>query len=229
MIFLRPWLLLLIIVPIALRLFRERVATTSDWRKVIDKKLLPYLLVRGKNDMVRRQRLYKLVLWIALVIAAAGPAWYKLPVPSRTEQPGTVIILELTPAMTGEWLDQARRKIQDILTALKGEQVALVLYDRFGYTAGPLTFDTDILRDMVPYLDQGVLQEQTSDPIAGFRQADRLLKNAGITAGRILFLTTGASVPDDLAEQLQNNTHHIGILGVGPAEARPIPLKTGGF
>ena len=229
MTFLRPWLLLLAFIPLVFRLFHERVSSSSDWHKVIDKALLPYLLVRGRSASAARRSLYQTLLWVLLSVAAAGPAWYKIPMPARAQQPGTVIILDLGETMTGEWLAQAQRKIQDILSILKGEQVGLVLYDTYGYTAGPLTVDTDIIRDMVPYLNADLLPEKNANPAAGFAQADKLLKNAGITSGRILFLTSGGYIPDDLADIVKKYDHKIGILGIGPKEPRPIPLPTGGF
>ena len=229
MTFLRPWFLLLIFVPFILKLFREQMESASPWYKVIDEKLLPYLLIKGTNATAKRRRIFKIVLWSLFSIALAGPAWDKVEVPAETYQPGTVIVMELSPAMTGSNLERARQKIHDILDLLKGEQVGLVLYDRFGYTAGPLTFETDIIRDMIPYLEPGVLPERKSNPAAGFEQAEALLKNADITQGRILFLTSGLYLDKNWEEVVKNSSHKIGILGIGPKEAHPIPKEDGGF
>ena len=102
MIFLRPWLLLLIFVPILLRLFRRHTGYRTPWEKVIDKRLLPYLLTGNNTVSTRRRSWYELLVWTLISVAAAGPAWNKTTVPTRTQQPGTVIIAELSPAMTGE-------------------------------------------------------------------------------------------------------------------------------
>ena len=229
MIFLRPWFLLLILVPFLFKLFKEQLGAESPWKKVIDEKLLPYLLIKGSNATTKQRRFFKTLLWILLSIAMAGPSWDKVDVPAHTYQPGTVIVLELGPTMTGVNLQRAQQKIYDILGLLKGEQVGLVLYDRYGYTAGPLTFETDIIRNMVPYLNASVLPESKSDPIVGFEQAHKLFQNANIEEGRILFLTTGVFLDDDLASVIQNSPHKVGILGIGPAEPHPIPKASGGF
>ena len=229
MTFLRPWFLLLIFLPFILKLFREQLEAASPWYKVIDEKLLPYLLIKGTNATAKRRRFFKIALWSLLSIALAGPAWDKVEVPAETYQPGTVIVVELSPAMTGSNLERTKQKIHDILDLLKGEQVGLVLYDRFGYTAGPLTFETDIIRGMIPYLDPSVLPERKSNPIAGLKQAEALFKNADITQGRILFLTSGLYLDDDWKEMVKNSAHKIGILGIGPKEAHPIPRSDGGF
>lgn len=229
MTFLRPWFLLLILVPFLFKLFKEQTGAESPWRKVIDEKLLPYLLIHGSNATIKQRRFFKTLLWILLSVALAGPAWDKTDVPAHTYQPGTIIVLELSPAMTGENLKRAQQKIYDILDLLKGEQVGLVLYDRYGYTAGPLTFETDIIRNMVPYLDATVLPEKKSDSLAGFEQANRLFQNADIKEGRILFLTSGVFWDDDLVKTTRTYPHKIGILGIGPAEPHPVPRETGGF
>ena len=229
MTFLRPWFLLLILIPFLFKLFKEQIGAESPWRKVIDEKLLPYLLIHGSNATIKQRRFFKILLWILLSVAMAGPAWDKTDVPAHTYQPGTIIVLELSPAMTGENLKRAQQKIYDILDLLKGEQVGLVLYDRYGYTAGPLTFETDIIRNMVPYLDATVLPERKSDALVGFEQANRLFQNADIKEGRILFLTSGVFWDDDLAKTIRTYPHKIGILGIGPAEPHPIPQETGGF
>ena len=229
MIFLRPWFLLLILIPFLFKLFKEHTGAESPWKKVIDEKLLPYLLIKGSNATTKQRRFFKTLLWILLSVAMAGPSWDKVEVPAHTYQPGTIIVMELGPTMTGANLKRAQQKIYDILDLLKGEQVGLVLYDRYGYTAGPLTFETDIIRNMVPYLNASVLPETKSNPIAGFEQANKLFENANIEEGRILFLTTGVYLDDDLAEVIQNTPHKVGILGIGPAEPHPIPRETGGF
>ena len=229
MIFLRPWFLLLTLIPIVFRLFRERLDTSSPWGKVIDEKLLPYLLVKGTSASAKKRSIYKTILWAFLCFALAGPAWEKESVPTQTTGTGTVIVLELSQVLSGQNLIRARQKIYDILNYLEGEQVGLVLYDRFGYTAGPLTFELDIIREMVPSLDMSLLLEQVSNPNAGFDQANRILENAGIKKGRILFLTSGIGWPNDFISNTKKYEHKIGVLGVGSETPYPIALKTGGF
>ena len=229
MIFLRPWLLLLIFVPILLRLFRRHTGYRTPWAKVIDKRLLPYLLTGNNTVSTRRRSWYELLVWTLISVAAAGPAWNKTTVPTRTQQPGTVIIAELSPAMTGESLKQAQLKIYDILNQLKGEQVGLVVYDNIGYTASPLTPDTDIIRGLVPALDPTILPETGARADAGFKQADKLFKNAGLNTGRIVFLTTGAFDKQELRSATQKLPYRIGILGIGNGEEKPVPLPRGGF
>ena len=68
MIFLRPWFLLLILLPIVFRIFRERLDTSSAWDKVIDKKLLPYLLIKGTNSTAKKRSVYKTILLLIIYL-----------------------------------------------------------------------------------------------------------------------------------------------------------------
>lgn len=48
--FLRPWLLLLLLLPILLYTRYYKISNLqSSWQKVIDKRLLSYLLVKGSD------------------------------------------------------------------------------------------------------------------------------------------------------------------------------------
>ncbi len=231
MIFLRPWILIFLCVPFILAwLSTHTGGRVNAWKQVIDKDLLPYLIVRGNNKTTRHRRWVQIGLWAWLIVAAAGPAWDKMPVPTRLDQPATVIVLDLSPAMSGTERDTAVRKIQDLLSLLPGEQVGLVIYDTYGYTAMPMTFEYDTLRDILPQLSSDLLPHPyLTDPATGLHQASQVLKNAGVRQGRILFFTTGADVTPDLAQKVQDIPHKIGVLGFGGPAPHPVALPNGGF
>lgn len=231
MIFLRPWILIFLCVPFILAwLSTHTGGRVNAWKQVIDKDLLPYLIVRRNNKTTRHRRWVQIGLWAWLIVAAAGPAWDKMPVPTRLDQPATVIVLDLSPAMSGTERDTAVRKIQDLLSLLPGEQVGLVIYDTYGYTAMPMTFEYDTLRDILPQLSSDLLPHPyLTDPATGLHQASQVLKNAGVRQGRILFFTTGADVTPDLAQKVQDIPHKIGVLGFGGPAPHPVALPNGGF
>lgn len=231
MIFLRPWILIFLCVPFLLAwLSTHTGGRVNAWKQVIDKDLLPYLIVRRNNKTTRHRRWVQIGLWAWLIVAAAGPAWDKMPVPTRLDQPATVIVLDLSPAMSGTERDTAVRKIQDLLSLLPGEQVGLVIYDTYGYTAMPMTFEYDTLRDILPQLSSDLLPHPyLTDPATGLHQASQVLKNAGVRQGRILFFTTGADVTPDLAQKVQDIPHKIGVLGFGGPAPHPVALPNGGF
>lgn len=230
MIFLRPWALLLLLVPILIRVVHRHMGTADNpWKKRIDKRLWPYVMLSVPGKTTRHLSFMVWFLWGLLSVALAGPAWRVAEVPAMATQPATVIVLDLSPAMTGKNLTQATLKLYDILTQLKGGEVALVLYGQKGYVAAPLTPDIDLVRQMVPALNPSVLPELAARPAAGFETADKLLQRAKVQDGRILLLTTGALGLDELDRALQNMPWRVGILGIGEADGAPIALPNGGF
>ena len=188
MIFLRPWAFLLLIVPFLIKGVQHLKSNQSPWVKFIDKRLLPALLTKEKRGKLKKFRsLQKLLLWSLWTLAVAGPAFDKLPTPAVESAPNTVVVFDLS--MQGQALLQGQAKLYDLLSALRGERVGLVVFgQKKGYTAMPLTPDISLVKEIVPTLAADVLPEPALNPVAGFEYASELLDNAG-QKGRILYVT----------------------------------------
>ena len=209
MIFIRPFLLLLLIVPFLFKLTKSQGRTKTPWTKWVDATLLPALLVGDRqNHSFGLWRKSLILLWSLFVIAAAGPAFDKLPVPVGTSLPNTVLIFDLGPAMQGATLANAKIKLNDLLTALKGNRVGLVLYADKGYTAVPLTQDRALIRALIPTLDPSVLPNPQQNPAAAFHYADTLIQQSGGN-GRILYITAGGVDGRNI-----KSAYPIGVLGL---------------
>ena len=212
MIFIRPWILLLLFMPLLFYWGIYHAKYTSSWAKWVDKKLLPYLLMSNGSTGGRKRRYSLLVvLWTAFVVAAAGPAFQKRPVPVSASLPNTVIIFDLGPSMQGQTLASAKIKLHDLVTALKGNRIGLVLYADKGYTALPLTEDRGLLRSLIASLDSSVLPNTIQRPAAGFEKANELIAQTG-GKGRILYLTAGGADARGIA-----SSYPVGVLGLDDA------------
>ena len=93
--FLRPWLLLLLIPLFFIGYYIRESKSQSSWQKVIDKKLLDFLLIKGTAG---KRRLY---IWISLlgltlaIISSAGPSFNKIEIPAyNVENPIMIILLK---------------------------------------------------------------------------------------------------------------------------------------
>jgi len=209
MIFIRPLLLLLILIPFVWRVARRYAPVDTPWKKWVDANLLPHLLVGGeKAHTTSLWRWGLIALWSLFVIAAAGPALTKLPVPVSHSLPNTVIIVDLGPAMQGATLASAKIKMHDLLTALKGNRVGLVLYADKGYTAVPLTEDRALIRNLIPTLDPSVLPNSEQRPAAAFDLANKLIQQTG-GKGRIIYLTAGGVSANNI-----KTPYAVGVLGL---------------
>ena len=193
MIFLRPWAFLALLLPVFWWWHRRRQKGESPWKKFMDKDLWRALSVNQHSDKngIKKSRLL-LLLWFIWTLALAGPAWYKLPVPARVNQPNTVIVMDLNPNMNADTLKKMHMRLYDLLDVLKGHRVGLVLYGSDeGYTAMPLTPDRELVKQLISDLKPDVLPQPSLNPIYGIKMAEQLL-NRSQQKGQILFLT-----PDD--------------------------------
>lgn len=229
MIFLRPWFLVLAFVPLIFWIFKRHLSADNPLAAFVDKRLLPYLTVRFDMKTARLKTRWFTAFWLILVIAGAGPAFHKITVPADVSAPAGVIVLDLSPAMSGQNLTRAKLKLYDLVKAFKGRQLALVLYDEKGYTAVPLTADLGVIENMIPTLDPAVMPRQANRPAAGLKQAANLLKNAGLAEGQIIFMTAGGFDAQGL-EQAAEIPYKIVTLGIeNEGAGYPVPLVDGDF
>ena len=154
--FLRPWWLLLLVIPLFFYgRYLRGASNQSSWEKVCDKRLLDYLLIRGSST----QR--KVMAWTALIglvtgiVAAAGPSWKKIEIPSLAPENPLMIVLNLSTDMKGKdltpsRLERAKFKIQDLLKLIPDSQSGLIVYTNEPFLISPLTSDGEILTNLLP-------------------------------------------------------------------------------
>lgn len=229
MIFVRPWMLLLLLVPFVIKRMQKKWSSDNPWQHIISPKLLPYLLVGYTRKTSQKISWFLIVLWSLLSVAAAGPAFEKAPVPSMTFAPATVLLVDLN-SLNKEKLAQLKIKLLDLLDNLKAEQVGLVLYDQKGYVAVPVTQDLDIIRELVPTLSPSVLPAVGNRLEKGVEKAIEILQNTGLNNGRILLLTGGGVETKKAQEILKKTSFKIGVLGIGDEKnGAPILSADGRF
>ena len=230
MIFLRPWLLLLVLAPLIFWVFKKRLMAKNPLENFVDKRLLPFLTVHFNIGLYRMKMRWFVFFWTILSIAAAGPAFDKISVPATTQAPADVIVLDLSPAMTETNLTKAKLKLYDLLNVLKGHQVGLVLYDEKGYTAAPITQDIDVIRNMIPALTPTVMPRPVNKPAVGFQEAVKLLENANMKNGHIIFITAGGFDSTGLEALIKKIPYYVSTLAIETSdEGYPIPIAGGDF
>lgn len=190
MIFLRPWWLLALLIPLVFWGFRQKTVGQNPWQQVIDKKLLKALTLPTKQSF-SKTGLSKLalLLWGLMVLALAGPSWDKIPVPSAQVKPNSVIVLDLNKDLTDKQLKQIHLKLYDLLQLLKENRVGLVLFGQTkGYTAMPLTPDIQLISNLIPSLVPSVLPQNATNIQAGIQEAEKMLTRTG-NQGRLIVIS----------------------------------------
>lgn len=231
MIFLRPWALLLLLLPIVFYLIQKKGASiTNPWKKYIQSVFLPHLIVQKKIS-IKQNKTFVLItlIWFLLCLALSGPAFDKIPTKGVKDAPATVLVVDLN-TLNAEKIAQLHIKLYEILEQLKGNQIGIVLYDTKGYVAAPLTQDTEMLKSLIPSLQPQVMPDLGNYLDKGIETAITLLKNIQTGSGRILLITGGTPDTANVRTRLQNESYTMGILSIGSTQTgEPVLSKNGSF
>ena len=222
--FLRPWLLLLLILPLVLYGFYFKGDTTqSSWQKIIDKKLLEYLLVRG--SAVKRRAFIGIAMlgMVISIIAISGPSWKKVEVPSLEPENPVVIILNLSSEIDEKdlkpsRLERAKYKITDFLLMLKGVQVGLEVYSSEPFIITPFTDDINILQNLLPVINTSIMPSNGDRLDRAIDLAVQRLKTSGYIKGHIVIFTPDVGQKFDLslssAKKASNEGFIVDVIGL---------------
>lgn len=191
--FLRPlWLLA---IPVALALWggiRRRHTVASS----LPHGIAPHLAQALQVGSDKTRRIYPIdgvvLAVILLALAAAGPAWTRIPNPLVADTAPLVVALKVTDSMettdlAPTRLERGKFKILDLIEARAGARTALLAYAGTSHRVSPLTEDPNILRPLLEGLTPAVMPTQGDNAGAALALATEILATAE-TAGAILFV-----------------------------------------
>ncbi|GGF53417.1 hypothetical protein GCM10007301_11080 [Azorhizobium oxalatiphilum] len=185
------------------------------------------------SDGGRRKRLVRLalmsVIWLLLVLAAMRPAWMGKPVPVPVEGRDLMMAVDLSGSMQRQ--DLARGGIpvdrltvvkgvaDDFIARRRGDRVGLILFSTRAYVQAPLTFDRNVVRDLLRTSVIGLTGQETAigDAIA---LAVKTLRTRPKEQRVLVLLTDGANNsgvldPVQAAELAKADGVKIYTIGVG--------------
>lgn len=226
--FLRPWLLILLVLPFVLyRCCYNRLDTISSWEKVCDKNLLKYLLIKGSS--LQRRLIYYIcgLGFISAVIAAAGPCWTKQEAESFLEENPLMIVLNVSSDMTASdvtpnRLARAKYAISDLLTEVKQAQKGLIVYSNEPFLIAPITEDTKLLQNLLPNIDLDIMPTNGDRLDRALKLASESFANSGRKQGEIIVVAS--DIGQNFAQALQiakqnaSQGYHVNVINVS-AEA----------
>ena len=215
--FLRPWWLLLLLIPIFWfgRYWRSS-ANKSSWEKVVDERLLSYLLVKGSSG----QR--KVMAWLALlgiisaIIAAAGPSWVKMEIPSLEAENPLMIALNLSTDMqeedlTPSRLERAKYKIKDLLDAAPEIQSGLMVYSAEPFVISPFSDDAKLAANLLPAISFDIMPANGDRADRAIALAVKKFQDAGFHKGEILLIAPDVGQGFDAALQEAKKAKELGF------------------
>jgi Ca-activated chloride channel family protein len=236
--FLRPaWLAALLSLPLLDRLLRRGALLANAWSRVVEARLLPYVLADataggGSQTLVRWVPLLGFVL---AIVAVAGPAWRQLPQPVVRDQSSMVILFDLSQSMNAtdvapNRLERARLKVIDLLARRVDGQTALVGFAGLPFVVSPLTSDAATIQSLVPVLDPDIMPAGGSRTDLALEMAADLIDGGGDGRGDVLLVTDSAEARDvDVAASLAERGIHVSVLAVGTREGAPVRVSDGGL
>ena len=226
--FLRPWLLLLLLLPfIIYRCCYHRLDTISSWEKVCDKNLLNFLLVKG-SSLQRRLIFYVCALGLIFaVLSAAGPCWIKQEAESLVAENPIMIMLNLSSDMMAkdvkpDRLARAKYAISDVLLGVPQAQKGLIVYSGEPFLITPITEDSRVINNLLPSIDFDIMPENGDRLNLAIDLARESLLNGGWGQGQIVIFA--ADVGQNFSQALRqaaiaaNQRYRVSVVNVGTQE-----------
>ncbi|MGV8887635.1 MAG: tetratricopeptide repeat protein [Pseudomonas sp.] len=233
----RPWwLLLLPLLGWLLWQLWHRQKRAGRWQMILPPAFHAALLSGGSG---RDSKLPWVILgcaWVLTVLALLGPSWERVEQSSQKPADPLVVVLELTPEMLAtdvppNRLEQARRKLFDLLQNRSDAQTAIVVYAGSAHTLVPLSDDLSTSRNLLDALKPSLMPEAGHRADLAVAKALALLDQGALGDGRILLIgsTLTEQERQGIQQALDGKSTQFLMLGVGTAEGAPIPQEDGSF
>ncbi|UIN54179.1 vWA domain-containing protein [Pseudomonas kribbensis] len=233
----RPWwLLLLPVLGWLIWQLWHRQKRAGRWQMILPPAFHATLLSGGSGRDSKLPWVALSVAWLLTILALLGPSWERVEQTSQKPADPLVVVLELTPEMLATdspptRLEQARRKLFDLLQVRSDAQTAIVVYAGSAHTLVPLSDDLATSRNLLDALKPSLMPESGHRADLAVSKALALLKQGALGQGRILLI--GSSLSEEerqgIRHALSGQSAQLLMLGVGTAEGAPIAQEDGSF
>ncbi|WP_248919340.1 vWA domain-containing protein [Pseudomonas entomophila] len=234
---LRPlWLLVLPLLGWLLFKLWHRRKRAGRWQMILPPQFHAVLLGGGSGSTSKLPWIALGLAWLLIVLALLGPSWQRLEETRQRPADPLVILLELTPQMLAEdsapnRLEQARRKILDLLEHRQDSQTALIVYAGSAHTLVPLSDDLSTTRNLLEAIDPSIMPQPGQRAELAVQKGLALLAQSGLGQGRLLLVGSSLSNPEreGILQVLGRQGPSLLMLGVGSAEGAPVRQANGEY
>ncbi|MFF7107064.1 vWA domain-containing protein [Pseudomonas sichuanensis] len=234
---LRPlWLLVVPLLGWLLFKLWHRRKRAGRWQLILPQQFHAVLLGGGSGSTSKLPWVALGLAWLLVVLALLGPSWQRLEETRQRPADPLVILLELTPQMLAEdtapnRLEQARRKILDLLEHRRDSQTALVVYAGSAHTLVPLSDDLGTTRNLLESIDPSIMPQPGQRADLAVQKGLSLLAQSGLGQGRLLLIGSALSEQerDGITKALGRQGPSLLMLGIGSTEGAPVRQANGEY
>lgn len=203
--FLRPWYLLLLLLPLFFygKFFRG-LKNKSSWEGVCDKRLLDYLLIKGSSVQRKTIAYFAFIGFIGAILSLAGPSWQKKEIPNLAPENPVMLLLNMSTDMavrdlTPNRLTRAKFEISDLLKLLHHVQAGLIVYSNEPFMISPITEDLQLIENLLPAVVFNIMPANGDRLDRAIALAVEKFRNAQYKNGNIIIFTSDVGERFDLA------------------------------
>ena len=233
----RPeWLLILPLLGWLLWQRWHREKRAGRWQKILPPAFHRVLLSGGSGRSSKLPWIALGLGWLLALLALLGPSWQRVEQSSQKPEDPLVVMLELTPEMLAtdsspNRLEQARRKIYDLLQNRSDAQTAVIVYAGSAHTLVPLSDDMATSRNLLEALKPSIMPQPGHRADLAIGKALELLDQSALGQGRLLLITSSLSEQErnGIRQALSGHAPQLLILGIGSREGAPVVDENGQF
>lgn len=234
---LRPaWLLLLPLLGWLLWKLWHRQKRAGRWQMILPAAFHAVLLGGGNGRDSKLPWIALGLAWLLAVLALVGPSWERLEETRQRAADPLVVMLELTPQMLADdtppnRLQQARRKLLDLLEHRRDSQTAIIVYAGSAHALVPLSDDLATSRNLLDALDPAIMPQPGQRADLAVRKALALLAQGALGQGRLLLIGSSLSPQErqGITQALGRHGPKLLMLGVGTPEGAPVRQTNGEY
>ena len=234
---LRPlWLLAAPLLAWLLWRLWHRERQSGRWQLLLPPVFHQALLKGGSGRSSKLPWLALGLAWLLAVLALLGPSWQRVEQSNQKPADPLLILLELTPQMLAtdgrpNRLEQARRKLLDLLEARRDAQTAIIVYAGSAHSLVPLSDDLATSRNLLEALKPSLMPEPGRRADLAVARALQLLDQAQLGQGRLLLITSALDEEErsGIQQALEKRSVPLLVLGVGSREGAPVVQEDGSF
>ncbi|WP_257111051.1 VWA domain-containing protein [Pseudomonas ficuserectae] len=231
----RPeWLLILPLLALLIWRLWHRQKRAGRWQMLLPTHFHAVLLNGGRGSNSKLPWVALGLAWLLALFALLGPSWQRVEQISQKPVDPLVVILELTPQMLATdtaptRLEQAKRKLLDLLQKRSDAQTAIVVYAGSAHTLVPLSDDLVTSHNLLEAIRPSIMPMTGQRADLAVQKALHLLKQGALGQGRILLITSSLSEQErqGIRTALRGQSPPLLILGIGTADGAPVMQENG--